>query len=262
MKTGVIRLLGLTLIILSVIACKENKRKYYFFNSSDKVPNKVIVAGDVKNGKENGIWQIFDGKDTALLTQGHYSEGLKTGKWTYVIFNEKKIVNWKIYEDKKNKLVVNLPDDWDIINYNKVLLTAIFKPKSKISQTKFFAILRQDTSNIHLSLDQYYRMSVSELISNYKVTSQKYFLLKNKEQKIYFSSYSVIKHGEPVLLLSYIFSIAGQIYDFSYSSSDQDPELKRYIITDIVQHCYVYNQRLIDPFKSIEVIPVIPHFKR
>lgn len=261
MKLDHIKLWCLTLIILLGTACKENKQKYSFFNFSDLKLNKLIVKGDVKEGKENGVWQIIDGRDAAILTEGSYFEGLKKGKWLYSLSKNKKSVEWKIFEDKKNNLIVNLPKDWNVIEYDNLLLAATFKTTSKIPQTKFFTILRQDTSTIHLNLTQYYIKSISELGRNYKVTSQEHFLIKSKKQNVYFSTFSVIKHGESVLLLDYIFCVSGQIYEFTYSSLNQDQELKKHIISDIVQHCYLNNQRLINPFNETEIVPVSLKFR-
>lgn len=250
-------ILYLFLFVLFAISCKESKQKYFYFNFTDKTLKDIIVTGDVKKEKENGLWAIYNVEDTALLTQGNYLNGLKNGLWIYKLSNNNTdTVLWKSYEDKHKRLLLNLPNDWDVITYDNFFFVATFKSNSPISKTKYFAILRQDIDSVVLSLEGYYKKSITELTNRYEVTTQEHFLIKSGNEVSYFSIYSVVKEGEPILLLNFLTKVDNQIFDFAYSSLQDKEKLKKSVFSDIFQGCYINNVRILNPFKNITVTSI------
>lgn len=247
-------LLFQVLIVVITISCKETKQNYFYFNFNEEELKHFIVAGDIKNQKENGFWSVYNAKDSLLLTQGNYFYGLKTGQWIYNLSNNNiDTVSWNIINDKHKQLLINLPKDWTVLKYDEFFFISTFKSNSPISKTKYFVILKNSIDSLNFDFESYYKDYQLIVKSSFEVSSQKNFLIKSEDKIYYFSVYSVIKEGEPILLLNLLTNIDNQIFDITYSSLEGNNELKKNIFIDIVKGCYINNVRILDPFKTITV---------
>jgi len=82
-------LIGLLLFSSSLFAQESSLIRQYDADSS------IMAIGVIKDSYREGLWKYYNPKTNALLTEGYFEGGLKTGTW----------INY--YPDGKKSLVAN-----------------------------------------------------------------------------------------------------------------------------------------------------------
>lgn len=241
------------ILLLIISACQKTKPRYAYFNFSDNILEEIKINGETNDNLENGIWSIYDGKANSLIKQGEYEDGLKNGSWIYNQKGVEKTVDWKIISESKKKLKINLPSDWEVIDYDEMYFTATFKSLSAITKNKYFAILKHPLDSAIQSMDDYHTMSLTELKNKYDLIHSDFFTIKNGNEVHYLTIYFVETEGEQIMLLNFLTIIDNQLYDFIYSSLNEDVELKKSLFSDVILGCFIKNRRVLDPFKDFVI---------
>jgi hypothetical protein len=214
----------------------------------------VVSAGDIlnDNNKETGNW-TFSIKGGAILSKGEFDNGLRKGLWTYKLHRDTLIkVDWSIYKNDTNSLIVNYPSDWQIFYNSGFKFIAAFPTISRIKDNKLVVILFHPKDSIKMNLDEYLNLYNREL-AKFQIIKNYNFELKFKNSNTYYSVANYIRDNEELINLNYLYEDNKGIYDITFTTLNIDPEIKNQIFCDFISGLYIDGNRLFDPRQELKM---------
>ena len=245
-------------LIFLIISCKKEEEKipYEFLVFRD---NNIKMWADtipisVKDVIENGDYQVSDEKGS-LICKGKFKGGFKTGEWMYHPTAAQTLtINWTQYFKEGKSIKINYPKDWEIHEDPERPFQASFPLKANENEKgKYFIILAHNRYSIKMDLKEYQGYYKSQTFSTEKVKEYAHFVFETTSGKsFYFMRYIIQRGDEEVLVLTFIGNNGSDIYDLTYSSSNEDYEKKHIIFFDMIRSLVIGEQRFFSPFDPVK----------
>jgi hypothetical protein len=205
--------------------------------------------------EERGDFLVKDIEGDTLMN-GMYDKGFKIGQWNY---NSTDTNNFKIWWDKysndERQFYINYPKAWTIIKSEKLLFQSTFTTKSIIKNDKYFIVIPQNKNELEISLFDYWEIVKDKTLANDSVNTVLHRKFHQADNDFYFSTYSLLRNNEEMVLFNFLGESDSIIYDVTYSCLKSDLDIKYTTFLDMIRSMRIGNSRVFSPYNhATEII--------
>jgi len=140
----------------------------------------------------NGSRTIINEK-TNVIQSGNYKNGFKEGIWLYEIDSSKFEVEWNVYQ-KDKLLLVNKPNNWDVVDLDITAFSAKGRIKNDTSQV--IIVHNINLENDPNLLNDYRRKMSLEFAENYDLLEENQKCFRNNEKTFLISQFHFLNDNE------------------------------------------------------------------
>lgn len=226
------------------LGCRSREQYVDYFDPQKK---HVMSRGETRNNKEDGKW-VYYNEEGSVIEEGKCTDGFLEGKWSYPILKSE--ISWK--KSEKGDLAINLPD-----HLKKVESSDFFYVATNLDtvNTENLIIAFSSVKDFP-TLKLYKQALIDDLKNTVDITATNCQQLSSKTSESYSLKFLIKKENKELLVFTFIGKIGDKILDISYSVPNSDLNLKYTVFAGIVQHCYLKDQRLINPFEASQVVDI------
>lgn len=243
------------LIILTGCNKKSNLYEYAMYQNSYLKFWRESINQNIANKIEDGDFLVMTPEGDTLMF-GKYKNGFKEGEWKYYPTNIKSIkVDWTKYNSEDDPLSINYPIGWQLIKSKRRPFQATFPTTSEMKGDKYFIILQHKEAEISMTLDKYWETYNQQTFQNDSVQSYLLRKFSRDEGEYFFSTYTIRRNSEELMIFNFLGEMDSTIYDITYSSLKDEEDKKYTIFLDMMRSLRVDNKRFFTPFdQSTEII--------